>query len=72
MKNSILHILANLDKEYRHISRIMQLPNVPNKQKRTSNKSKLKQTKSSPNNKYKTSSPMKSKSITQFRNKSNI
>jgi hypothetical protein len=41
-------------------------------QKRTSSKSKLKQSKPATNANYKSTKPMKSKSTSQFRNKSNI
>jgi hypothetical protein len=70
--SDIRSILGLIIRDYREIKSCMVVTQSPNKQKRTSNKSKLKQTKSKPNNKYKSSKPLKSKSLTQFRNKSNI
>lgn len=70
--SNIRAIIALIAHDYRKMSRCMVVVKTTNNQKKTSNKSKLKQTKSSPNNKYKSSKPMKSKSVTQFRNKSNI
>lgn len=67
----IHNILLNLAADYQKMNRLMAVSTKPNKQKRTSNKSKLKQTKSKPSQ-YKSSKPMKSKSVSQFRNKSNI
>lgn len=67
----ITSIVLNLAMDYQRMNRIMAVNGKPNKQKRTSNKSKLKQTKSKPSQ-YKSSKPMKSKSVSQFRNKSNI
>lgn len=72
MKGSILNILAKLVVADNMLKKCTSITKRNNIQKRTSNKSKLKQTKSKPNNKYKSSKPMKSKSVSQFRNKSNI
>jgi len=72
MDGRILRILANIHSDYKRFERLTQVTKTTNVQKRTSNKSKLKQTKSKPSNKYKSSKPMKSKSVSQFRNKSNI
>jgi len=72
MRSSILNILSQIAVDYRKIEKCMAVTKTTNVQKRTSNKSKLKQTKSKPNNKYKSSKPLKSKAVSQFRNKSNI
>jgi hypothetical protein len=67
-----LHILAGIIAQHREMSKVLAVPRSTNVQKRTSNKSKLKQTKSKPSAQYKSTKPMKSKSTSQFRNKSNI
>ena len=72
MRGSILNILARLAGDYKRIEKLTQLTKANNVQKRNSNKSKLKQTKSKPSAKYKSSKPMKSKAVSQYRNKSNI
>ena len=71
MHGSIRNILHNLTQDFKKIESCMVVTRATNTQKRTSNKSKLKQTKSKPSQ-YKSSKPMKSKSVSQFRNKSNI
>jgi hypothetical protein len=73
MRPRMMHILMNLEIQYRPIIRSMQLPSIGRTTpKRTSNKSKLKMTKSKPNVKYKSSKPISSKVNTTFRNKSNL
>ena len=67
-----MHLLAGLMIEHRMIAKAMVVTRSPNNQKKTSNKSKLKQTKSRSSTQYKSTKPMKSKSNSQFRNKSNI
>lgn len=67
-----LHYVAGLLIVDRMITKTMAVTRSTNAQKRTSNKSKLKQTKSKPSSQYKSTKPVKSKSVSQFRNKSNI
>lgn len=70
--SKFIHFVAGLLVEHRVIAKAMVVSRPVNNQKRTSNKSKLKQTKSKPSAQYKSTKPMKSKSTSQFRNKSNI
>lgn len=70
--SKFLHYVGSLLIADRMITKAMTVTRSTNVQKRTSNKSKLKQTKSKPSTQYKSTKPVKSKSVSQFRNKSNI
>lgn len=69
---SIHHLLAVIARDYKKFAR-MDITRSTTPTQRKSNKSKLKMTKGKPKaGVYKSSKPVKSKSVTQFRNKSNI
>lgn len=73
MRSRLIHIMLNLETQYRPLLRVIQLPSVGKPQTtRTSPKSKLKMTKAKPNVKYKSSKPIASKVVTTHRNKSNL
>jgi hypothetical protein len=64
--------MAQILIEHRQIQKMLCVTTSTNNQRKVSNKSKLKNSKPKANANYKSTKPMKSKSTSQFRNKSNI
>lgn len=74
MERSIRRMIARMIDENIQINRVLKsTPMVVSKKENSLNKTKAKKhTKSKPRSQYKSTKPVKSKAVTQFRNKSNI